>query len=155
MHYVVAADFTIFAAEWVLQHNHPLFPDREQWVMKMFFKRSFGELTKFVGNRIPKFSSKTRKRTLILIRSWSLDIIISRSRKPGLMLVLWISFSKEITNVRRSIQETSNVIEDTFSACNIWKGRMFEEINNHTACALGSEKYIKWRTRFCRTRIFF
>ena len=51
-------------------------------------------------------------------------------------------------------QETSSITEDTFSACNIWKGRMFEEINNDTACALGSEKYIKWRTRFCST-IFF
>ena len=52
-------------------------------------------------------------------------------------------------------QETSNIIEDTFSAYNICKGRMFEEINNDTACALvGSEKYIKSRTRFCSTRIF-
>ena len=32
-------------------------------------------------------------------------------------------------------QETSNITEDTFSACNIWKGRMFEEINNDAACA--------------------
>ena len=48
-------------------------------------------------------------------------------------------------------QETA---EDTFSAYNICKGRMFEEINNDTACALGSEKYIKRRTRFCSTRIF-
>ena len=31
---------------------------------------------------------------------------------------------------------------------------MFEEINNYTACALGSQKYIKRRTRFSRTRIF-
>ena len=52
-------------------------------------------------------------------------------------------------------QETSNIIEDTFSAYNICKGRMFEEINNDTACVLvGSEKYIKRRTRFCSTRIF-
>ena len=51
-------------------------------------------------------------------------------------------------------QETSNIIEDTFSAYNICRGRMFEEINNDPACALGSEKYIKRRTRFCRTRIF-
>ena len=46
-------------------------------------------------------------------------------------------------------QETSNIIEDTFSAYNICKGRMFKEINNDNACALvGSEKYIKRRTRF-------
>ena len=32
--------------------------------MKMFFKRSFGELTKFLGNCIPKFSSKTGKKKL-------------------------------------------------------------------------------------------
>ena len=51
-------------------------------------------------------------------------------------------------------QETSNTTEDTFSACNIWKDRMFEEINNYTACALGSENYIKWRTRFCSSIIF-
>ena len=50
-------------------------------------------------------------------------------------------------------QETSNIIEDTFSAYNICNGRMFEEINNGTACALGSE-YIKRRTRFCSTIIF-
>ena len=31
---------------------------------------------------------------------------------------------------------------------------MFEEIYNYTACALGSEKYIKRRTRFSGTRIF-
>ena len=31
---------------------------------------------------------------------------------------------------------------------------MFDEINNDPACALGSEKYSKRRTRFCRTRIF-
>ena len=45
------------------------------------------------------------------------------------------------------IQETSNIIEDTFSAYNICKGRIFEEINKGTAWALGSEKYIKRRTR--------
>ena len=51
-------------------------------------------------------------------------------------------------------QEASNIIEDTFSACDAWKSRMFEEINNYTACALGSEKYIKRRPRFSSTRIF-
>ena len=51
-------------------------------------------------------------------------------------------------------QEASNIIEDTFSACDAWKSRMFEEINNYTTCALGSEKYIKRRPRFNSTRIF-
>ena len=34
-----------------------------------FAKRFFGEFTKFVGNCVPKFSSKTGKRTLILIQA--------------------------------------------------------------------------------------
>ena len=38
------------------------------------------------------------------------------------------------------MQETSNIIEDTFSAYNICKGRIFEEINKGTAWVLGSEK---------------
>ena len=53
-------------------------------------------------------------------------------------------------------QETSNIKENTFSACNINKGRMFEfkimallvlwvQINTSNA----------GRTRFCSTRIFF
>ena len=32
--------------------------------------------------------------------------------------------------------------------------RIFEVINRDTACALGSEKYIKRRTRLCSTRSF-
>ena len=31
---------------------------------------------------------------------------------------------------------------------------MFEEINSYTARALGSEKYVKRRSRFCSTRFF-
>ena len=31
---------------------------------------------------------------------------------------------------------------------------MFDEINSYTACALGSEKYVKRRSRFCSTRFF-
>ena len=46
------------------------------------------------------------------------------------------------------MQETSNIIEDTFSAYDICKGRIFEEINKGTEWALGSEKIIKRRTRF-------
>ena len=45
-------------------------------------------------------------------------------------------------------QETSNIMEDTFSAYNICKGRIFKEINRGTVFAPGSEKYIKRRTRF-------
>ena len=46
------------------------------------------------------------------------------------------------------MQEMSNIIEDIFSIYNICKGRSFEEIKKDTAWALGSEKYIKRRTRF-------
>ena len=46
------------------------------------------------------------------------------------------------------MQETSNIIEDTFLAYNICKGRIFEEINKCTAWALGSEIYMKQKTRF-------
>ena len=66
------------------------------------------------------------------------------------MLVSCLCF--ELTLAKRSQmldgafnQETSNITENTFSACNICKSRMFEEINNRTACAPGSEKYIKRR----------
>ena len=34
--------------------------------------------------------------------------------------------------------ETSNIIEETVSTYNIFKGRIFEEVNKGTACALGS-----------------
>ena len=124
--------------------------------MKMVFKRLMERWRNSLGIAFQSLAPKLEKETLVLIRSWSLDIIISRSRKPGLMLVLWISVSKEITNVRQSIQagNVKKMIEGTFSACNMWKGRIFEEINNYTAYALGSEKYIKWRTRFCSTRMF-
>ena len=118
------------------------------------------ELAKFDGNCVQKFSSKPEK----IKEPWfwfscevwlDIYIIISRRRKPGLILVLWISFNREITNKCYNIrQETSNILEDTFSAYNICKGRIFEEINRGTACALGSEKYIKRRTLFCSTRIF-
>ena len=50
--------------------------------------------------------------------------------------------------------ETSNIIEETVSTYNnIFMERIFEEVNKGTACALGSEKYINQRTRFCSTRI--
>ena len=61
--------------------------------------------------------------------------------------------------VRQSIQaafkqETSNITEDTFSAYKVCKGRIFEEINKGTACALGSETCLKRRTHCCSSRIF-
>ena len=56
--------------------------------------------------------------------------------------------------VRRVRHETLNIIEETVSTYNIFKGRIFEEVNKGTACALGSEKYINRRTRFCSRRIF-
>ena len=36
--------------------------------------------------------------------------------------------------------ETSNIIEETVSTYNIFKGRIFEEVNKGTVCALGSQK---------------
>ena len=53
-----------------------------------------------------------------------------------------------------TIRHESNIIEQTVSTYNIFKGRIFEEVNKDTASALGSEKYINRRTRFCNTRIF-
>ena len=85
--------------------------------MKIFFLKILGEFTKFVGNCVPKSSSKTGKRTLILIQAWQEN------------LVSYLCF--ELALVKRSQmldgafkQETSNIIEDTFSAYNICRGRM-------------------------------
>ena len=50
--------------------------------------------------------------------------------------------------------ETSNIIEETVSTYNIFKGGIFEEVNKGTTCALDSEKYINRRTRFCSSRVF-
>ena len=36
--------------------------------------------------------------------------------------------------------ETSNIIEEIVSTYNIFKGRIFEEVNKGTSCALCSEK---------------
>ena len=41
--------------------------------------------------------------------------------------------------VRTVTHETSNIIEETVSTYNIFKGNIFEEVNKRTACALGSE----------------
>ena len=35
--------------------------------------------------------------------------------------------------------ETSHIIDETVSIYNIFKGRIFEEVNKGTMCALGSE----------------
>ena len=59
-----------------------------------------------------------------------------------------------ITLVGPVRHEMSNIIEETVSTYNIFKGSIFEEVNKGTACALGSEKYINRSTRFCSTKIF-
>ena len=41
------------------------------------------------------------------------------------------------------IWEASNIIDDNVSTYNIFKGRIFEEINKGKARALGIEKYIR------------
>ena len=46
------------------------------------------------------------------------------------------------------------LLRKLFQRITYLKEGFFEEVNKGTACALGSEKYINRRTRFCRTRIF-
>ena len=46
------------------------------------------------------------------------------------------------------MQETSNIIEDTFQHITFVRVEFSREINKGTAWGLGSEKYIKGRTRF-------
>ena len=92
---------------------------------------------------------------MVLIQSQSVDIKITGGGEPGLVIMLFICFSEKITNVSGTVRhETPNIIEETVSTYNIFKGRIFEEVNKGTACALGSEKYINRTTRFCSTRIF-
>ena len=68
----------------------------------MFFESSLRELTKFIANGIPKLSTESSKRTLVLIQSrWVINIKIVRGREPGLMIMLFISFNERITNVSR------------------------------------------------------
>ena len=50
--------------------------------------------------------------------------------------------------------ETLHIIDETVSMYNIFKGRIFEEVNKGTTCALGSEIYINQRTHFCCIRSF-
>ena len=54
-----------FVGEWALQHYRPLLPLSRAKSYENFFKSSFGELTKFVRNCVPKFSFKPGKRILI------------------------------------------------------------------------------------------
>ena len=108
----------------------------------MFFESSLGELTKFIANGVPKRSSELSKRTMVLIQSRSVNIKIAGAGEPGLVIMLFICFNGKITimlvvTVRH---DTSNIIEEIVSTYNIFKGRIFEEVNKGTACALGSEK---------------
>ena len=91
-----------FLAEWARQHNHPPFPLSRAINHENVFLKAPLELAKFVGNCVPKFSSKPEK----IKEPWfwfsfevwlDIYIIISRRRKPGLILVLWISFNRETT----------------------------------------------------------
>ena len=121
----------------------------------MFFESSLGELTKFIANGVPKLSSELSKRTMVLIQSRSVNIKIAGGGEPGLVIMFSFALMKRLLMLVGTVRhETSNIIEETVSTYNIFKGRIFEEVNKGTACALGSEKYINRRTRFCRTRIF-
>ena len=51
--------------------------------------------------------------------------------------------------------ETSNIIEETVSTYNIFKGRIFEEVNKGTACALGSENCTSTEVHVFVARGFF
>ena len=71
------------------------------------------------------------------------------------MIMLFISFNEKILMLVGTVRrETSNIIEEIVSTYNMFKERIFEEVNKGTACALVSEKYINRMTRFCNTRIF-
>ena len=65
----------------------------------MFFESSLGEVTKFIANGVPKLSSERSERTMVLIQSRSVNIKIAEGGEPGLVIVLFISFNKKITNV--------------------------------------------------------
>ena len=56
----------------------------------MFFKGSFGELTEFIANGVPKLSSETSKITLVLIQSRCVYVKISGGREPDLVFMLFI-----------------------------------------------------------------
>ena len=64
-----------------------------------FLKALLGELTKFIANGVPKLSSELSKRTMVLIKSRSVNIKIAGGGEPGLVIRLFICFNGKITNV--------------------------------------------------------
>ena len=98
----------------------------------MFFESSLGELTKFIANGVPKLSSELSKRTMVLIKSRSVNIKIAGGGEPGLVIMLFISFNEKITNmlVGTVRHEMSNIIEETVSTYNIFNERIFEEVES-------------------------
>ena len=50
---------------------------------------------------VPKFGSKGSKGSLTLIQSRGIDIIVTRGRESGVMIILSFSFNKEISYGRR------------------------------------------------------
>ena len=96
----------------------------------MFFESSLGELTKFIANGVPKLSSELSKRTMVLIQSRSVNIKIAGEGEPGLVIMLFIALMKRLLMLVGTVRhETSNIIEETVSTYNIFKGRIFEEVN--------------------------
>ena len=98
----------------------------------MFFETSLGEVTKFIANGVPKLSSELSKRTImmVLIQSRSVNIKIAGEGEPGLVIMLFICFMKRLLMLVGTVgHETSNIIEETVSTYNIFKGRIFEEVN--------------------------
>ena len=65
----------------------------------MFFERSLGEVRKFIANGVPKLSSEPNKRTMVLIQSRSVNIKIAGGGEPGLVIMLFINFNENNTNV--------------------------------------------------------
>ena len=56
-----------FEAVWAIHHNRPRPPITKITCHLYVFESSFGELTKFIANGIPKLSTEPCKRTLVLI----------------------------------------------------------------------------------------
>ena len=65
----------------------------------MFFERSLGKVRKFIANGVPKLSSEPNKRTMVLIQSRSVNIKIAGGGEPGLVIMLFINFNENNTNV--------------------------------------------------------
>ena len=89
-------------------------------------------MTKFIANGVPKLSSELSKRTImmVLIQSRSVNIKIAGEGEPGLVIMLFIALMKRLLMLVGTVRhETSNIIEETVSTYNIFKGRIFEEVN--------------------------